>query len=149
MQVPMLEPKEIEIVPPGGGVARKYIISKFPAFEGREIVTQYPLTAIPKVGVYSENAAILLKMMYYVAVKTEGGDLRLTTIELINNHIPSWEMLAYIEKEIMQYNCSFFFEGRVSILLKSFAEKLPPLITSILTASLAQLSKAAKPPSTN
>lgn len=148
--VGLLEPKEIEVSEPSGASPHKFIISKFPAFDGREICTQYPLSALPKLGDYKVNEEIVLKMMNYVAVPMKAGEpLRLSTRELVNNHVKSWEVLAVLELQLMQYNCSFFLEGKASIFLKELGSKLHPWITSILTASLAQLSQAVKPPSTN
>jgi hypothetical protein len=145
----LLEPKEIELTDQAGA-PHKYIISKFPAFDGREICTQYPLSALPKLGDYKVNEEILLKMMRYVAVPLkQGAPQRLETRELVNNHVKDWELLAKLEMQLMEYNTSFFFEGRASIFLKGLGEKLHPLIVSILTASLAQLSQAIKQPSGN
>ena len=104
----MIDPKEIEVTTQRGEL-KKFIISKFPAFIGREICTQYPMSALPKLGDYRANEEILLKMMGFVAVPIKDGNpLRLSTRELIDNHVDSWETLAKLELELMQYNCSFF-----------------------------------------
>jgi hypothetical protein len=150
MMPDFIEPKEIEITDQGGKV-RKFIVSKFPAFQGREICTQYPLSALPKLGDYKANEEILLKMMSYVAVPMPNGaaPLPLSTSELINNHSGDWETLAKLELALMQYNVSFFFEGRSSIFLKGLAEKLHPFLISILTALSAHSSQVGKPPFTS
>ena len=93
----MIEEKEIT-VKTQAGVDKAFIISKFPAIAGREIIAKYPLSGMPKLGDYQVNEETMLKLMCYVAAKTpDGGQIALTTKELINNHIPEWETLARIE----------------------------------------------------
>lgn len=143
----MIDPKEIEID------GRTYIISKFPAIDGREIICKYGLSSLPKIGEYAINHEMMLKLFHYVAVKIKVGaedrEQKLSTKELINNHVKSWESVMKIEMAMLEYNCTFFQDGRVSTFFEGIAQKLPPLITKILTDSLAQLSAKEKPPSTN
>jgi hypothetical protein len=139
-----LEPKEVEVTTLKGEV-RSYIISKFPAIAGREIVAKYPLTAIPKVGDYSGNEAVMLQLMAYVAVRTSSGaEIPLTTKALIDNHVPDYETLIKIELEMMKYNTSFFQQGVVSGFLKTIGMNFLASITPMLTPSLLQLSEAIR-----
>ncbi|OYW78786.1 MAG: hypothetical protein B7Z19_06535, partial [Polynucleobacter sp. 32-46-5] len=112
----LLEPVEITIpVADKDGYEKTYILSKFDAVAGREIVFQYPTSVIPKLGDYKLNEELMFKMMSYVAVPQDSGiPLRLTTRALVNNHVPDWETLYIIEKEMMKLNCSFFRNGRAS-----------------------------------
>lgn len=129
-----------------------FILSKFPAIDGREIVAKYPLSGMPKLGDYKVNEETMLKLMSYVAVKIEGSDpLVLSTRALVNNHMgeKGWETLAKIEWAMMEYNCSFFGNGRASTFLGGIAQKLPSMITSILMDLSQQLSAKSKQPSTN
>jgi len=135
----MLEKKTIEID------GKHFIISKFPAVAGREIITQYPLSGIPKLGDYKTNEAIMLKIMFYVAVPMPDTDLQLTTQALIDNHVGSWETLMKLEMAMMEYNCSFFRNGGISHLLETFAEMLPVWITKMLTALSEQSLPTEKP----
>ena len=90
----------------------------------------------------------MMKIMSFVAVPMPSGEsLRLTTRELVNNHVPEWETLARIEWAMMEYNCSFFGDGRFSSFLDDLSEKLPALILSMLTPLLEQLSPKSMPPS--
>lgn len=142
----MIEPKEVEIEAPSGEV-KKFTISKFNAIAGREIVSQYPISGLPKLGDYATNEAIMLKMMAFVMVKAGDVALPLTTRELVNNHVPDWETLAKLEWEVMEYNCSFFANGRVSNFLEELTAKLPESILSILTTLLERSSLQGKQPS--
>lgn len=131
----LLQPKEISI-PDGDGNERIFILSKFDAVAGREIVFQYPMTALPKVGDYKLNEELMFKLMSYVAVPSENGTpLRLTTRALVNNHCPDWESLYAVEKEMMKYNCSFFRNGRISNFFDDVAQIFKAKITEILTRS--------------
>lgn len=142
----MLESKEITVKTMEGD-EKTFVISKFPAIAGREILTQYPLTAIPKMGDYAANEALMLKIMGYVGVRVAGRDepLALTTRALVDNHVPDWETLARIELAIIDYNTSFFRHGGASTFFaKCYATTLPK-ITKILTDLLENLSQAGPP----
>lgn len=145
----LLEPKEVELTLPDGKT-KTYILSKFPAVAGREIICKYPLSGMPKIGDYADNEEIMLKLMSYVAVQTTPGEpLRLTTRALIDNHVKSFETLMRIEASMLEYNCSFFLNGKVSGFLNAVAQRLPAKISEILTDSLVALSLREKQPSTN
>ena len=62
-----IKPKEI-VIKDLDGDERKFIISRFPAVEGREIIAGYPITAIPKFGDYASNETVMLKLMTYASV---------------------------------------------------------------------------------
>lgn len=136
----LLQPKT-QSIKLADGTEKEFILSKFPAVEGREIVTQYPLSAIPKLGDYKVNEEIMLKMLSYVAVPTEGGQLVLSTKALVNNHVPDFEALIRLEAAMLEYNCSFFGNGSASNFLEIIVTKARALISQTLTDSLGQLSK--------
>jgi hypothetical protein len=146
----MLEPKTIR-VQTQKGEERSYILSKFPAMAGREIIAKYPLSAMPKLGDYAVNEETMLKLMAFVAVplNAEGGALRLTTRALVDNHVPDWETLARVEIAMMEYNCSFFASGKASSFLQSILGKAQALLSQTLTDLLAQSSQTEKPRSGN
>lgn len=145
----LIDPKPISILLPDGG-EKTYIISKFPAIQGREIIAAYPLSSLPKLGDYKRNEEIMYMAMKYVAIDLPGGNQQpLITPELINNHIKSWETLARIEIALLEYNCSFFQNGRISSFFEDIAQKVPVWITEIFTQCLAQLSNTEKPLSEN
>lgn len=141
----MIEPKEVEIN------GKTFILSKFPAIAGREIVARYTSSALPKLGDYKINEEIMHKIMSYVGVKLndKAPPLMLTTAALIDNHTKSWETLGKLEVAMMEYNCSFFLSGRVSTFLQDIAQKIPESISKILIHLSQQLSQKEKPPLTN
>lgn len=136
----MLEPKQIEVN------CKKFIIHKFPAIEGREIICNYPLTSIPKVGDYKMNQEVMLKLMKYVSVPINDITIPLNTESLINQHTKDWETLMKLEAAVIEYNCSFFQNGLASTFLSGLAQKLPEWIIRTLMDSLERLSTKEKRP---
>lgn len=142
----MIEPKEVEIENPDGTKSR-YILSKFPAVQGREIIAKYPLSAMPKLGDYAVNEETMLKLMAFVAVPREGGEpLALTTRALVDNHVKSWETLARVEMAMMEYNVSFFGNGKGSTFLEAIVAKARVFLSQTLTDLSAQSSRKGKQP---
>lgn len=144
----LLNPKEITLLD-RKGTERKYIISEIPASYSKEIVMQYPTSALPKVGDADLHMRITLQMMSYVAVPREGLEpLRLTTRELCDNHIPDLRTWMALERAIAQYNWDFFLPEDLS----AFWERLKNLLvtwsveTSIISSP--QSSPKEKPLST-
>lgn len=134
----------------GEGRERTYILSKFPAVQGREIIAKYPTSAIPKLGDYAVSEETMLKLMAFVAVDTGNGiPLRLATRQLVDNHVPDWETLAKIEMAMMEYNCSFFAKGTLLDSLQGVVLKVLARISEISTPSSDQSSPKEKPHSTN
>lgn len=143
MDILLLEPKEVEIPLPDGS-KKTYVISKFPATVGREICTQYPLSAVPKLGEYARNAELGRQLMCYVGIPgaAPGGEaLMLKSEQLINNHVPDFETLLRIEMTMMEYNCSFFALGKASSYFEMLVAKVQVLVMKMLTDFSAQSSK--------
>jgi len=105
----LIKPKEIELTDLDGNV-RRYIISRFDAIKGREIITKYLMSNLPRLGDYDISSKTMLDLMSHVGVPADSdlGYIRLTTPALIINHVPDWELLGHIEKEMIAYNSSFF-----------------------------------------
>ena len=140
----MIEPKEITITTQAED-ERVYTIHKFPAMAGREIITQYPITAAPKIGDYKANQEMMLKLMAYVTVEAGDVPLALGSQAAIDNHVPDWQTLMKLEKEVLEYNCSFFAQGKLLVLLEGLAAQALPSIIKTLTDSLQQSLQADKP----
>lgn len=134
----LLEPKKIVVD------GKEYIISKFPALAGREIILHYAKIHILQSNDTQKQLEIVLKLMNYVAVELEGKIIRLSTQALIDNHVPSWETLAKLEAYMMQYNCSFFQNGEGLNFLKkleTFAQKKITEMLMILSDTLSRKEK--------
>lgn len=145
----MIKPKDITITSMDGDNLN-YTISRIPASHAREIVANYPVSAVPKIGDYKVNEAMMLKMLAYVSVVNDAGNaIALVNRTLIDNHVPDWETLAKIEMAMIEYNTSFFQNGKTSLFFEGIAAKAQALITKTLTDLLAQSSQKGEPPSTN
>lgn len=145
----LLEPKPLTIPSQTSG-DKSYVLSKFPAVAGREIVAKYPLSNLPKLGDYGVSEEVMLKLMSYVGVELAGGNVQpLNTRQLVDNHVPDWEVLARLEWAMLEYNCSFFGNGQTSDFLKNIGAKAPQWISQMLTGLSAQSSGADKQPSTS
>lgn len=131
------------------GVERPYLISKFPALMGRELVSVYPVANLPKIGDYAASEAMMLKLMTRVAALRPDKTvwLPLVSKDLYDNHVPDWEAGAKIEGAAWEHNCSFFGNGKLSIFCGDIVQNLQRWITSTLTASLAPLFQKEGPPS--
>ena len=125
----MIDPTEREFD------GKQYVLTKFPATVGREILMQYPTSAIPKIGDYKTNHALMLRIMQYVGVPIEGRDTpqMLTTEALVNNHIRNAELLVQIEWAMISYNFDFFGDGRASGFLQLLMDKVQSLTSETLT----------------
>lgn len=125
---------------PLGG--KNFVLTKFPATVGREIITQYPMTALPKIGEYKTNHSLMLKIMSYVGVEVDGRPepLMLSTEDLINNHVRKTEDLMRLEWAMIEYNFDFFADGRASNFLDLMADRISPWVTKISMDLLGQLS---------
>ena len=141
----LLEPKEM-IIEDEKGRERTYILSKFPAVQGREIIAKYPVSNMPKIGDYAVSEETMLKLMKFVAVKTGEITQPLISATLVNQHVPDWEVLAKIEMAMMEYNCSFFRDGRILNALQEYAKNITPKILKMLMDLLAQSSQTGKQP---
>jgi hypothetical protein len=140
----MIKPKEITLE------GKRFVISKFPATDGREILVKYFPSGIPKFGDYKTNEECMFKMMNFVKVITENNhEIILSTKQILNNHVEDAAMLLYLEWAILEYNFSFFLKGRISTLSEAIALKVPEWTLKMLTGLSDLLSKVEKPPSTN
>lgn len=139
----LIKPEEITVLD-GEDNPIVFVISRLPATVAREVITQYPISAAPKIGDYARNEELMLKMLAYAGVAGKGANgepLMLKTRALIDNHVPDFETLVRLEMAMLEKNCSFFARGKASNYLGSLVDKVQALITSTLTDSLRSLSK--------
>lgn len=145
----LIEPKEITITTQAGA-EKVYVLSKIPYMGGgREICTQFIPTAMPKVGNYTSNEDLALKMMGFVAAKVDDKLVRLQTRELCNNHIPDFQTGLRLEKEMLEYNFGFFDAEKIQRFQQAAGEKIAQFLMPILTQLQHQFLKKDGPPSMN
>lgn len=139
----LIQPKEVTIEFEGEEL--KFNISKFPATVGREIISKYPISNMPKIGDYKVSEETMLLLMKYVERVYPDRVQELSNKALVDNHIPSWEVLAKLEVLMIDYNCSFFRNGKGLDFLKKLQTLAEPKIIEMLTVLSGKLSQAAKP----
>lgn len=145
----LLQPKTVNIEC-ADGTSRAYVIGKFDAITGREIITQYPITAMPKIGNYKANEELALKVLSFVAVVNgEGHETRLITRELVNNHVPDWLAMMRLEAAVLEYAVGPFALGKASTFFAAIEAKAKALISQTLTEWSERSSAKGPPSSTN
>jgi len=144
----LLKPKDIHLVD-NDGVQRTYTLSRMPFMVAREVGVQYGSSLLPKVGEYKLNEAMMVKMMNYIAVEVSGKPLRLSTPQLIDNHVPDLDTGLQLEWAMMEYNAGFFHKGTISDFFGDIVRKTLAKISETLTQSQAPLSTPEKPLFTN
>lgn len=144
----MLEPKTITLKDQKGA-ERDFIIHKVPAIPMREIVAKYPVANLPKIGDYGVSEEVMLKLISFVSVPTPNGSLALSTMALVNNHVPDWELLAKLEAAMLEYNVSFFGNVKNFASWQDSLKTYLPKILSMLTDLSQPSSQTGKQPSKN
>lgn len=134
------EPKEYESKHSG-----TFIISKFPATVGREMMYKYPINNIPRLMDYLDSEAAMVKLMSFVEKKLPERNIRLENKVLIDQHVNCATDLVKIEYAVLAYNFDFLPPGGVSALWSSAMEKLEGSTTKILT-NIVGFLLAKKPP---
>lgn len=139
----LIEPIEKEIN------GKTFILSKFPAWDGREIIAKYAVGFIDKLNDYDKNKEIALKLMKYVAVPVGETAILVSNEKIINSHIPSWSTQVKLEAAMLDYNEFFFPVGNVLNLLEDLGREFQQKISKTSMASSAALSQVGKPLSEN
>lgn len=121
------------------GTRSSYVIHRFPPIAGRRIVLGYPLTAIAANTDYAANEAVMKELMGFVSVRVGDSLVRLSTDELIANHVKDWYSLVTIELRVLKFNCSFLQNQSA---FGSFKDMLMEKVTDFLTNAFLKAAKA-------
>ena len=139
----MIKPKTIT-VKDIDGQQREFIITRFPATDGMEILYKLPTAALPKIGDFDTLKEARNDIFKFVYVNIGDKDMPLSTKALIDNHTGDAETAIKVMKEIIEYNYSFFQNGILSVFLERVAKKIPDIAQEILTRFSQQSSKRGK-----
>lgn len=99
----MIKPKTITVVDIDGD-EKQYIITRFPATVGMEILYRLPSSGIPKIGDFAELKEVRDDIFKYVYAVTENGEISLSTNALIDNHITDGETAYKVMGAMLSYN---------------------------------------------
>lgn len=135
----MIKQKEVSLKNQDG-VEKTFVLSRLPCIPMREVMAKYPVSNIPKLGEYRASEEVMLLLLSHVAVMVEGRaePLRLSTSQLINNHVDDAEQLLRLEFAMLEYNTSFFGQGGGSNFFAGLIKTHLPLIIQTLMDSLPQ-----------
>jgi hypothetical protein len=138
LQKPLLEPKKVEIEDQVANIKNTYVISKIPAFAAMGLMVQDLPALVLNInsGNREKIEKFTLEVLSYVAIEKDGQTIRLTTKALIDNHCPSFETISLLLAQMIDYNTSFFRDGRSL----SFLKRLEALATAKVTEILTTLS---------
>lgn len=136
-QIMLLEPKEVTIK------GCKFVISKMPCLTAQEVIIRIGAGVIPLINQYAISEDMVIKMLSCCQrVYDDRPNVPLISKDIINNHIPDFEVLIQLENECLKYNYDFFAQGRLLDFLNkglSLAEsKLSKILTDLLDKLLLQ-----------
>lgn len=148
--MPLLEPKDSPPIQGTDGKARVFVLGKFPATLGREILAKYPVNALPKIGDYGVSEETMLKLMSCVAVRLDTGTvIELSTKALVDNHCHDAETLLQVEWAMLEHNFSFFGNGKTFDFFAHIGATVKAFLFQTLTDLSVASSAPEKRPSTN
>lgn len=133
----LLEPKEVTIK------GCKFVISKMPCLAAQEVIIRIGSGIIPLINQYAISEDMVIKMLSCCQrVYDDKPNVPLISKDIINNHIPDFEVLIQLENECLKYNYDFFAQGRLLDFLNkglSLAEsKLSKILMDLLDKLLLQ-----------
>ncbi len=144
----MIKPKDISVVDIDG-VEKKYIITRFPATIGMEILYRLPASGIPKIGDFEQLKEVRDDIFKHVYAITENGEIALTTKALIDNHITDGETAYKVMGAMLTYNFQSVGKLTSSGFYDLISEKLLDTARTLLRGLSQQSSPKNKRRSTN
>ena len=132
-----IEPKEIETD------NQKFIISKVPCTVAIRIFEKMQQCEVPilKLKYYEDLEKLRYELLSYTAIIPSDSNIKpivLINEGLIRAHIKTHTILTGLINEMREYNEGFLTRGSLQNSLDSMMEKLPDMLTKILTGSWEQ-----------
>lgn len=139
----MIKPQEIQIKDMDG-VEKTFIITRFPATVGMEILYRLPTSGMPKIGDFEVLKSVRDDVFKYVYIKTDGGDIALNTHALIDNHVADAETAYKIMGAMLSYNFDSIKKLTSSVSLDSISAKILSTAQTLLKGLSQQSSGKSK-----
>lgn len=139
----MIKPQEIQIKDMDG-LEKTFIITRFPATIGMEILYKLPTSGIPKIGDFDVLKTVRDDVFKYVYVKTDVGDIALNTHALIDNHVTDAETAYKIMGAMLSYNFDSIKKLTSSVSLDSISAKILSTAQTLLKGLSQQSSGKSK-----
>ena len=134
----LLEPKEIEID------GFKFIISKMPCTTAQEVLVNLPQGLIPILSEFTKYEKYIFKMLSYCERVYEDKSVPLISKEIIDNNVPTFDVLYKLEFACLEHNYGFFGDGRALIFWNEVASLVKSNLSEILTDLSGKLFQAAE-----
>lgn len=142
----LIQPKEYYNEKAGG----TFILSKFPATVGREIMLKYPMYNAPLLFDFLKSDEAMMLVMRHVAKQLPDRQIILENKTLLDQHIsPGLHHLLEVEWAELKYNFDFFESGSLSDIWKILREGLEGSAVRILTHFVDSSSLNMPQPSAN
>ncbi|MFC0709000.1 hypothetical protein [Azorhizophilus paspali] len=139
----LIEPVD-RIISGRGGNEKTFVLSYLDCVDGRKIAAMYPVANMPRLGDYKSSEEAMQLLLSHVGVyRSDGTILRLSTLDLIRNHVPDPIMLMKLEYSMLDHNFDFFGPGGPLSSVEGLLKQGAVLITQMLTQSLASSSQQA------
>ena len=133
----LLKPKDVEIN------GYKFIISQMPCTVAQEVAFKLPPGLIPIMGNFTQAEDMYVKMLSYCErVYDDGRHIKLINKDIIDNHIPDFQTLLMLEREVIEYNYGFFNTEKLLTLLNDLLSRVESRASKILMDLLDKLSLA-------
>lgn len=131
----LLKPKEIDVN------GYKFIISQMPCTVAQEVAFKLPPGLIPIMGNFTQAEDMYVKMLSFCErVYDDGKHIKLINKTVIDNHIPDFQTLLLLEREVIEYNYGFFNPEKLLDLLNGLLSHAESRVSKILTDLLDKLS---------
>ncbi len=136
----LLNPKDVEI----NGF--KFIISQMPCTVAQEVAFKLPPGLIPIMGNFTQAEEMYVKMLSFCErVYDDGRHIKLINKDIIDNHVPDFQTLLLLEREVIEYNYGFFDTEKLLTLLNGLLSRAESSVSKILMDLLDKFSSADVP----
>ncbi len=116
----LIQTKEIEV----GG--KRFLLSKINPVDSRDCMMEYMASITDGADMsLGSSEKTLLKILPFVCVKTGEIWTRLETKELVNSHVTDVFDLISLEMQMVEYNWSFFGQGKTSAFSEMLKKNAP------------------------
>lgn len=151
----LIKPKEITLTSQVGGesIGKTFNLGRYPSTEGMylfglaiEVLGSAAKPGSSDIVPAKKLQEFAIEICKYVEAEMPSGEfIRLDKKFLIDSHVPDYEMLFRLVREIHDYNSFFFNSGRLLKTSLSLMDQAKLLVTKTLTQFSASSSQKRQP----
>lgn len=125
----------------------KFLISKMPCLMSQEVLIRIGQGLLPMINQYQITEDMAVKMLSRCQrIYGDKPNVPLISKEIIENHIPDFQTLMLLEKELLELNYGFFDFGSLLNFLSEGLSLAESKLSKMLTDLLDRLYQAEKQP---